>query len=232
MQILIIEDEARIARRLKRMVELYFGQKCTVVLCDSLSSGLDYLQASEIDLLLLDLNLNGENGFDVLGAVVVRSFHTIVVSANTDRAIDAFGFGVLDFVPKPFDQSRLFAAFERLSLTTTQVRMYPLKFLAIKKVGTIKLIDINQVVYFKGAGIYSEIHLKDGSTALHDKSLDHLQQLLSTSFERIHKSFLLNLDQADRIEVQGGSKYSMLLKNKEILPIGRSRYPSLKEKLL
>lgn len=231
MKILIVEDEARIAKRLKRMVEVYFGETAVVVVCDSLSRGLDYLQSNAIDLLLLDLNLNGENGFDVLGAVVAGAFHTIVVSANTDRAIEAFGYGVLDFVPKPFDQSRLFSALDRLSMASAHAR-YQLRFLAIKKVGMIKLLDIAQVIYIKGAGIYSEIHMADGRTELHDKSLDHLQQLLAGTFERIHKSYLVAMQHAEKIEVQPGSRYHLVLANGEILPIGRSRYIALKEKLL
>ncbi|RYF25612.1 MAG: response regulator transcription factor, partial [Flavobacteriales bacterium] len=183
-----------------------------------------------IDLLLLDLNLNGENGFDLLESVVARSFHTIIVSAYTDRAIKAFEYGVLDFVPKPFDEVRLAQAFKRLtqSLKTTEET---LKFLAVKKAGNVKLIDINELLYIKGAGIYSELYLQNGNVELHDKSLEALEQILPNNYERIHKSYLVSLQLAERIIVQSGSKYDLLLKNGIVLPIGRSKYKELKKSM-
>lgn len=231
MNILIVEDEARIAKRLKRMVLAYFGEAAKIIISDSLVKAVEVIQLESIDLLLLDLNLNGEDGFDLLGTVVAGAFHTIVVSANTDRAIEAFGYGVLDFIAKPFDEDRLFEALDRLVQTSWQPR-YRLRFLAVKKAGAILLIDVVQVIYIKGAGIYSEIHLKDGKTVLHDKSLDRLQQLLSSTFERVHKSYLVCMNEIDKLEIQSGSRNVLLLKNGEILPIGRSRYPVLREKFL
>lgn len=231
MRILIIEDEARIARRLERMATNFFEQNSVIAICDSVDKGLAYLDNNTIDLLLLDLNLNGENGFDVLGSVVSKSFHTIIVSAYTDKAIEAFEYGVLDFVPKPFDEIRLGQAFKRITnaIKTTDEA---LKFLAVKKASNIKLINIDDLLYIKGAGIYTELYLKNGSSELHDKSLEALAQLLPNSYERIHKSYLVSLALAEKIVVEPGSKYSLLLKNGELLPIGRSRYAELKERMV
>lgn len=232
MKVLIIEDEARIANRLERITRSYFEENLSsVTICDSLQKGLSYIENNQIDLLLLDLNLNGENGFDVLKSVVAGSFHTIIVSAYTEKAITAFSYGVLDFVPKPFDQERLENAFKRIS-TATKSAGKNIKFLAVKKSGTLRLIDISELHYVKGAGIYSELHLRNGKQELHDKSLEKLQQLLPDSFERIHKSYLISLAQAERILIQPGGRYGLLLKNGEVLPVGRSRYKDLKDKMI
>lgn len=230
MRILIIEDEARIAKRLERMTRQFFEHNLSsIAICDSLSKGLQYIEQEQIDVLLLDLNLNGENGFKVLETMVSSAFHTIIVSANTDKAITAFAYGVLDFVPKPFDEARLGQAFKRIATNSMKTDNL-VKFLAVKKMGNVNLIDLQELYYIKGAGIYSELHLKNGQTALHDKSLEKLEQLIS-SFERIHKSYLVPLHEAERIIVQSGSRYSLLLKNGEVLPIGRSRYKDLKQKM-
>lgn len=232
MKVLIIEDEARIARRLERMTRNFFEENLSsVVICNTLQKGLNHIDHEAIDILLLDLNLNGENGFEVLEAVVSGSFHTIVVSANTDKAIQAFAYGVLDFVPKPFDETRLELALKRVTGKVTKMEN-GLKFLAVKKAGNVRLIDINDLIYIKGAGIYSELYLQNGKRELHDKSLEKLEQLLSDSFERIHKSYLVCMQHAERIILQSGSKYSLLLKNGELLPIGRSRYKMLKQKMI
>ncbi|WP_316769498.1 LytR/AlgR family response regulator transcription factor [Pedobacter frigiditerrae] len=231
MRVLIIEDEARIAKRLDRMASNYFEQNSTISICDSVQKGMAHIDNNEIDLLLLDLNLNGENGFDLLESVVSRSFHTIIVSANTDKAIMAFEYGVLDFVPKPFDEIRLAQAFKRINYNV-KPSDEALKFLAVKKAGNIKLIPIEDLLYIKGAGIYTELHLRNGKQELHDKSLESLELLLPDSFERIHKSYLVSLELAEKILIQPGSKYSLLLKSGEQLPIGRSKYKDLKNKII
>lgn len=231
MRILIIEDEARIARRIERMTMDFFGQSLlSVSICESLPEGLLFLANHEIDVLLLDLNLNGEDGFELLKSAVARAFHTIIVSAYTEKAITAFEYGVLDFVPKPFDSGRLAQAFSRIS-APGNADGSGLRFLAVKRTGIVSLIDVNDLLYIKGAGIYTELHLKNGMQELHDKSLEKLAQLLPSSFERIHKSFIVPVYQADRIIVNAGSNYHLLLKNGELLPIGRSRYKDLKKRL-
>lgn len=232
MNILIIEDEARIARRLQRMtMEFFTGKPVDITICDSLQKGLDYIADKIPDLLLLDLNLNGDNGFEILEHMVAASFHTIIVSANTDKAITAFAYGVLDFVPKPFDQERFFKALTRFVSPTIKIEE-DIKYLAVKKAGQIRLINIAEVIYIQGAGIYTELHLVNGRKELHDKSLELLQQLLPDRFERIHKSYLVSFQQIEKMIVNTGSRYSVLLKTGEVLPVGRSKYKELKNKII
>lgn len=230
MKILIIEDEARIAKRIERMTRNFFDKEVQILLCDSIENGLNTIDQHSIDLLLLDLNLNGEDGFDVLQNVVAKSFQTIIISAYTDKAITAFAYGVLDFVPKPFDEVRLSQAFMRF--TMPEKIGQDIQFLAVKKAKAIKLVRIADIRYIKGAGIYTELHLSDGRIELHDKSLEALEKLLPPTFERIHKSYILSWHEADKFAVEAGGKYSILLKNAEVLPVGRSRYKEIRHKLI
>ena len=228
MRILIIEDEARIARRIERMTNDFFEGNATISIIDSLKKGIEFLEKEKINILLLDLNLNGRDGFEVLSTMTSRSFQTIVVSANTENALRAFELGVLDFVPKPFDRERLFLALNR-AVTLKKESNNSIRYLSVRKTGSIKLIDLDQMGYIQGAGIYSEIHLLDGTKELHDKGLDTLEKILPSGFERIHKSYIINIVQADRILVSSGSRYNLQLKNGEVLPIGRSRYKDFKQ---
>jgi DNA-binding LytR/AlgR family response regulator len=228
MRILIIEDEARIARRIERMTNDFFEGNATISIIDSLKKGIEFLEKEKINILLLDLNLNGRDGFEVLSTMTSRSFQTIVVSANTENALRAFELGVLDFVPKPFDRERLFLALNR-AVTLKKESNNSIRYLSVRKTGSIKLIDLDLMGYIQGAGIYSEIHLLDGTKELHDKGLDTLEKILPSGFERIHKSYIINIVQADRILVSSGSRYNLQLKNGEVLPIGRSRYKDFKQ---
>ncbi|MDW8850927.1 LytTR family DNA-binding domain-containing protein [Flavobacterium sp. MMLR14_040] len=231
MKILIIEDEARIAKRIERMTRNFFDKEVQILLADSLENGLITIDQHEIDLLLLDLNLNGEDGFEILQAFVARSFHTIIISAYTDKAITAFAYGVLDFVPKPFDENRLTQAFMRFTTPGKQLNE-DISFLAVKKGKAVRLIRIKDIRYIKGAGIYTELHLSDNHIELHDKSLESLEKLLPSTFERIHKSFIVCWHEADKLIVEPGGKYSMLLKNAELLPVGRSKYKEIRHKMI
>ncbi len=231
MKILIIEDEARIARRIERMTKDFFLNTLEHIVCvNSLSDGINYINDNRLDLLLLDLNLNGENGFDVLKKSVSEAFHTIIISANKHQALTAFEYGVLDFVPKPFNATRLHLAFNRI-IKKEDIAEENLQFLAIKKRNGIQLVPIKNVLYIKGAGVYTEVFLNNGEKELHDKSLEKLSQLLPKSFERIHKSYLVKISEIKTITVQTGSKYSAILHNETVLPIGRTKYKTLKEKL-
>ncbi|WP_420385218.1 LytR/AlgR family response regulator transcription factor [Roseivirga sp.] len=230
MRALIVEDEARVARRIERMTrELLTNRLKSLTHVGTLNEAKKLISDHSWDLVLLDLNLNGDNGFDLLTTVVSESFHTIIISAYKDQAITAFEYGVLDFVHKPFNRDRLSQAFSRLT-AKEKTETNAVKYLAVKKRHRIQLISIEDIRYIKGAGTYSELLLMDGTKELHDKSLEKLEQLLSYSFERIHKSYLVKMSEMKGISVSSGSKYRAVLKNEELIPIGRTRYKDLKER--
>lgn len=230
MRILIVEDEPIIARRIKRMVSENLAQSHTqIFICHSLEEGLTFLEKEEIDLLFLDLNLHGESGFDILESVVAASFHTIIISANKDKALKAFEYGVLDFVPKPFNEARISQAIQRVKGIRTSLHQ-EIKYLAIQKRGRHLLVEIQDIAYIKGAGIYAELHFKNRSKEIHNKNLDKLAQILPSNFDRIHKSYIANMDLINAFTTQAGSKYSLLLENDISLPVSRIRYKELKRK--
>lgn len=227
MKVMIVEDEFPIAQLIKKYVQEILGNQITqLVDFSSLELAQEHLKSHSIDLLLLDLNLNGKNGFEVIQTLVAESFHTIIISAYRDRALEAFEYGVLDFVPKPFNKDRLQKALDRLQ----NDQRNETKFLAIKHQGRIQLIPVEEVLYAQGAGNYSEVYLQDGRKVLHDKALDKLLQLLPAGFERIHKSYLVKMSEMQTVQIHQGSKYEMVLKNGQVLPIGRTRYKELKER--
>lgn len=230
MNILIVEDESRIARRIERMTRDIFGNSLqSLKHINTVGEALAFIENNSPDLVLLDLNLNGDDGFDLLSTAVAESFHTIIISANKDQALAAFEYGVLDFVPKPFNQDRLEQAFNR-AVVKEKIETNSVKYLAVKKRRQIQLVPIEDVMYIKGAGAYTELYLSDGTKELHDKSLEKLEQLLSNDFERIHKSYLVKVSEIHEIKVSSGSKYSVELKNGACLPIGRTKYKDLKAK--
>jgi DNA-binding LytR/AlgR family response regulator len=230
MKVLIVEDEPIIARRTLRIITALLGPQLEKSqICHTIPSALAYLEKESIDLLFLDLNLYGEDGFTLLESMVAAPFHTIIISAYREKAIRAFEYGVLDFIPKPFNQARIEQALARIDQIKLPESQH-LRFLTVQKRGRHQLVEIQDLLYIKGAGIYSELFLKDGTKEIHNKTLEKLNQLLPEQFDRIHKSYILNRTVLQEIIVEPGSKYSVLLKDGTQLPIGRTRYKRLKKK--
>lgn len=228
MKILIIEDESIIAQRIERLVRRVLpNDKLQFHTCSELDDGLEYIKEHSCDLLFLDLNINGEDGFEILSSMVAQSFQTIIISANTHRALEAFEYGVLDFIAKPFDEDRVRMALARL----TEHSQHPqaIKFLAVNKRHRRILIEVTTIKFIKGAGIYTELHLKNNTVEIHNKSLENLSLILPKNFVRIHKSYIANMNLSKQIIVHAGSKYELLLDSEDKLPIGRTRYKELKE---
>ena len=231
MRVLIVEDEPLLARRLERFCREILGEKLESVRVATLfSEASARLDESPIDLLLLDLNLHGRDGMELLASSVAGSFHTIIVSANTEQALRAFEHGVIDFVPKPFSQERLAQALQRVTELNGRAACAA-KFLAVRKLGKVELVPIDRVLYVEGAGAYAELVLDDGRRELHDKTLEKLHALLPPVFERVHKSYIVRMNAVKALHAQEGSHYEIELRNGLRLPVGRTRYKEIRERL-
>ena len=221
MHVLVVEDEALIARRIERMVRDILGDRLQSIQCvPDMQGAVTQLESGEITLMLLDLNLSGRDGFDILRRALAESFHTIVISANTDRAIEAFELGVLDFVPKPFTAERLAKALGRIDVHSTEDRRT--RFLAVSVAGKVDLLPIESVIAIHGDDDYSSIETLEGRRHLHKKTLTSLETLLPPQFERVHRSHIVNMMHAQRLVPQNAASRAIQLTNGTVVPIGRS----------
>lgn len=231
MHVLIVEDERVAARGLERLLrELLAPRVESVKVQATLTASECFLLDHPVDLLLLDLNLGGEDGFELLRAAAAQPFQTIVVSANTERAIEAFSFGVLDFVPKPVSKERLAQALNRLD-RAGEVRGGYAKYLAVRGEEAVVLVPTEEILYLEAQDNHVLIHKKDDHTERHRKTLDSLEKVLPPQFARIHRSYVVDLGQVDELRSFPGGRYEMLLRSGDVLPVGRSRYRHLKERL-
>lgn len=221
MRILIVEDEAVAARGLTALLREILGTKAESIRVEKTLIGSEcFLEDSPVDLLCLDLNLHGEDGFELLKLAAAGSFQTIVVSANTDRALEAFEFGVLDFVPKPVVRERLLQALERFDRKSEHGRV---KYLCVKNEDSAHLIDIREIKYLESSDNHVLVHLRKGTVERHRKSLDALQRFLP-GFTRIHRRFAVPAASVKEIRVEGGGRYHLVLDPQTELPVSRQFY--------
>ena len=230
MRILIVEDEPLIRERLLRMCGELAGGRARFDAVADLDLAGDRLQRTLYDGLLLDLNLGGEDGFELLRQAVAGRYQCVVVSAHRERALQAFEYGVLDFVPKPFTRERLGLALDRL-LDAARYRPGLSRYLGIWRANGTALIELADVLWIRADGDYSEVRLIDGRSELHDKSLAALTAVLPPDFLRCHRSCLVNLRHVRSLHASSGSRYWLVMANGKELPVGRAHVSGLRREL-
>jgi two-component system response regulator LytT len=216
MRIAIVEDEAVVARRLERMVAAIVAG-ASIRVAPTLDAALDLIRTSTIDLLFLDLNLNGRDGFRLLEEAAAARFQTIVVSAHHDQALRAFDYGVTDFVAKPWSEERLRTAIGRVTTRQPRGRAHTV---VIRKGRELRTIPAADIVYARGADDYAELHLLDGTTHLHEKTLSALETLLPPQFVRVHRSYLVNLTRARALRTT--PRLTLVMEDESLVPVGRA----------
>lgn len=231
MNVLIVEDEPLVARRLSQFTRrLLASSLARLDVVDTFEAAEGLIATVAIDVLLLDLNLGGKDGFHLLDAAGAGAFHTIIVSANPDFALEAFARGVIDYVAKPFTEERLGAALRRAAGPATR-SLHAARYLGVRKHGRIDLVDVDEVRYLRASGNFSELVLASGRREFHNKSLDRLQALLPADFERIHRSYLVRLSAARTLHAREGSCYELEMCTGEFLPVGRTRAAAVRARL-
>lgn len=229
-RIVIVEDEDMVVRRLTRIIEeLWVAVPHRLDAFGDFFEAGDHLMRIGCDLLFLDLNLSGMDGFQLIEGNRDFGFVTIVVSANTDRAVQAFDLGVLDFIAKPFGKERLQLALSRFQAKQTRALN---RYVVGKSGESLKFIPIEKIVAVHGAGNYSEIETEDGDRTLHDKNLEQMEACLPETFIRVHRSHIVDWNRVKSMEIQSGSRYAVVLSNGRKIPVGRSKAAALRKTLI
>lgn len=230
MRILIVEDEPPIAGYIERCTRsLLQGLVKRIDVVYTLEEAERYLQKKAIDLCLLDLNLSGADGYDLLKKTLAMPFQSIIISAHAEKAVSAFEYGVVDFVPKPFTPERLQKAFDRY--LGKDAAPAPIKYLAFRLGRESGLLAVETVVFFKAIRIFVEAHLDDGRRVLLNKHLNQLNRFLPDCFFRSHRSYIVNIGHLRCFRPAGKGGYRLQLKDGTMLPLSRARYRALKQLL-
>ncbi len=230
MRILIVEVNS--SEELKRLpVGLVRDKVKSLEASGTVDSDKEALSNDSVGLHYVDLDLREKHEIEALKSAIAESLHTIVISTIEEQSLKSGEVGILDLVRKHITKTHLEKSLLRLKDLTATAKQATTKYLAVKESGSVEIISANNVHYFQGAGIYTEIHLKDGTRKLYEKTLDKLQSQLCDDFFRIHRSYIVQIDQIVRLNSSSGSRYSLDLKNGESLPVGRTKVAALRKRL-
>ncbi len=232
-----IVDDERLARKNLRSMLAAHHHIDVVGEADSVPAAAEKIQTLGPDLIFLDIQMPGQNGFELLGRVSDDT-KVIFVTAYDEHAIRAFEVNALDYLLKPVHPKRLAKALERVSQRGTTADEDLKKFeyddrLFLTLDGRAVFLKIGQIDCICAAGPYSEIVTHAGKKGLVFKSMTEWEQRLPPqNFVRIHRSTIINFDSVTRVEMDANGSYSVHLRNhSEPLDMSR-RYASKLKGLL
>jgi DNA-binding LytR/AlgR family response regulator len=225
----IIEDEKMAVKLLKS----YLSEHEDLILVSTYYNPVDYIREREriaCDLLFLDIMMPGMTGVELLQNVS-HSCEVIITSASQDYALDCYPLRVIDYLLKPFTLNRFLEAVNN-AIETIRLKKNNLAKAVSNRTHILLKVDkrlvkvkISDILYIEAAWEYSKIYTSEQCLIVLSqiKNLEH--ELEFSTFFRVHRSFLINLEHIAYVE---GNQVCM---GKAKLPVSRNIRTLLLEKL-
>ena len=237
---LIVDDEPAARRRLRSLL----GTDHEVDIVGECGDGVRAAQMIRNltpDLLFLDVQIPGPDGFGVLDEVAdCPALPTVIlVTAHSQYAIPAFEAQVLDYLLKPFRRSRFFEVLARakgqIRLVTENraqqsldqpVTAHPqAQLLLIKSAGRLLFLKMPELKWITAERDYLRLHLDNENHFIRETMQGLAKRLDKNSFLRIHRSTIVNVNEISEILPLLGGDYTVILRDKTVLTLSR-RYRS------
>lgn len=202
---------------------------------NSVDSAISLIHSCNPDLVFLDIEMPGKNGFQLLEHFHDFRFEVIFVTAYGNYAIKAIRFSAADYILKPINYHELKAAvekvFSRIQQKQENLRMkqlvYNLSKPADPRIGLptgdrIEFIEVQKIIRCQGEANYTHIYFEENKHLLVAKTLVEFEDLLKEySFVRIHKTHLVNLKHVIAyVKTDGGA---LQLSNNDFVAVSRRR---------
>jgi two-component system LytT family response regulator len=189
----------------------------------------DWLKANHADVIFLDITMPVEDGFQFLNSISAKNHKIIFVTAHNEYALQAIKASAVDYILKPVHIDELRKAVDKLTLSLdnplaeeqNQVlikhllesinKKTPIKKIAVPQLGSIRFIDLDEIISLQADSNYTIIHLKDMQKLVISKTLKDFEELLDENqFARIHKSYLVNLSYIKEYSTIDGGVVKMI----------------------
>jgi len=243
---LVIDDEP-----LARMVVLEylqdFADRIEVLQeCGDGFEGLKAIQQHQPDLVFLDVQMPKINGFEML-ELVDQPPAVIFTTAYDEYAIKAFEAHAIDYLLKPFNKDRFHKAVEKYLAQAGAPAQQSKKTedlleavshspaqheRIVVKTGTkVKIIPVQDVQYLQADDDYVSVFTQEGSY-LKNKTMNFFEQMLDPRhFVRVHRSYMVAIQQITRIDPYEKDSHLAILKSGAKIPVSKTGYVKLKSVL-
>jgi two-component system LytT family response regulator len=238
----VLIDDEPLARSIVKEYLKPFSEIEVAAECNDGFEGVKAIAQYKPDLIFLDIQMPKINGFEML-ELIENPPAVIFTTAFDEYAIKAFEQHAIDYLLKPFNKDRFDKALNKwLSGRANEPKAIPTVLesiaqpeeklrIVVKKGSNIVILPIHTVYYIEAFDDYVKIHTKEGfylkkkTMSFYEKTLD------ATQFVRIHRSYLLNIQELTKIEPLEKDNHVALLKSGVRIPLSQSGYTKLKEVL-
>ncbi len=205
------------------------------------SDGIGAVEAIETlrpDLVLLDVQMPGLDGFGVLAAVATEIRPAVVfVTAFEQFALRAFEAHAVDYLLKPFDDERLRSAVERAGtwLTARNTARPALDALLgdvdrrrgrdrfmVRHAGRLRLVSVEEITWVEARGNYVHLHTADGPFLLRETLTAMVAVLPADRFVRVHRSAIVALAAVDDVRRVPSGDHELRLRDGSLVPMSRT----------
>lgn len=236
---LIVDDEPLAAGLVKEFLSAY-PQFEVVAICHDGFEALKAVQLFQPELIFLDIQMPKITGFELL-ELLENPPAVLFTTAFDQYAVQAFDVKGIDYLVKPFSEARFAQAITRfLSQQKTKIVPeavdYPVseernKRIVVRVKNEIKIIQTQEVRYFEAEDDYISIHTQEGKF-LKKMTMKQLEESLDPEkFARIHRSFLVNLQEVAGLEPYEKESYLLRLRSGQKIPVSKSGYARLRQVL-
>jgi len=247
LKLLIVDDEPLARERIREMLRAD-PQIEVIGDCSNGDDAIEAVKASRPDLLLLDIQMPGTDGFGVLEALEPGEIPCVIfITAYDQYAVKAFEVYALDYLLKPFDRERFSKAIERAKqhilkersenlndrvlAVLNEIRNKPeyLERLVIRTNGHIFFIKTEEIDWLEAEGNYVRLHSGKESYLLRDAISSLENQLDPKKFLRIHRSAIVNINRIQELQPWFHGEYRVILQDGVQLTLSRSYRDKLNE---
>ena len=225
----IIVDDNKIARMAMKQLVSQAANLELVAECTDAMEAYNYLNSTQIDLLLLDIEMPGMTGLELTKHLGNKKPLIVFTTAKTDYAVEAFELNVVDYLVKPVTPARFLQAIERaneaVGSNKEEVKVEKKDFIFIKDNGALKKINIDDILFLEAMGDYVKVHTPQKFHVVHSTLKAIEEKLPDDKFARVHRSYIVALNKIDYIQE------SVIYINKTSIPIADTYRTLLNKKL-
>jgi two-component system LytT family response regulator len=246
-KVLIVDDEPIACRRIARLLA-EDSQIQVIGICNHGKQAVLTIQQQVPDLLFLDVQMPGMDGFSVLGALQSEYLPFVIfVTAYDQYAIQAFEVHALDYLLKPFDRKRFEMALQRAKnqivqnrnsetnrriltlLQNLQRKPNYLERLVVRANGRIFFVKTDEIDWIGAEGKYLMLHVGKDSYLIRE-GISALESRLDPSrFLRIHRSAIINIERVQELQSWFHGEYRVILQDGTQLMLSRTHRQKLQE---
>lgn len=193
MNCIIVDDDKLSCKLLEGYVKKYASLNLVGIFNDPVSARNEMIRRKDIDLVLLDVLMPEMDGFDFIGSLE-HPPHIIIVSGAEDFALKAFDFNVVDYLLKPITYARFCKAIDKTIryFAPKEFAPSPDQEIFIKKGPSLVKLKLKDIVYVEALENYVTLNTNTDKFTIHFTMKAIENQLPSSVFIRVHRSFIIN----------------------------------------